>query len=206
MFFLYPELFLATNNEGKIRELKKLATNLAEKFRFPEEFPDIPPPVENGETYHENAMIKALYYSEKTGLPSLADDSGLEIDFLGGAPGIRSSRFGGETSFREKMEHVLKLMEGVPEEKRGARFVCSAVLVWPDGEVVSGRGELKGRIADRIEGEGGFGYDPGFLLPEKGVTVAMISEEDKNRISHRTGAIKEILKKCGLLKDSNPAQ
>lgn len=202
--FPLPELFLATENQGKIRELKKLLADFAGSFHYPGEFPDLTSPPESGKSYYENALIKALYYSKRTGLPALADDSGLEIDYLDGQPGIKSSRFLGEnTTFAEKMKHIITMLDGISEDKRGARFVCCAVLAFPDGEIISGQGSLYGRIGNEMMGEGGFGYDPIFLLPGKGITVAMVSEEDKNKISHRALAIKDLLDKCKMSGDNS---
>ncbi|MCD6310362.1 MAG: RdgB/HAM1 family non-canonical purine NTP pyrophosphatase [Candidatus Eremiobacteraeota bacterium] len=195
--FSLPVLFLATNNQGKIRELKDLLSGFVDTFYHPGEFPGIQPVPEKGKSYYENALIKANYYAGKTGYPTLADDSGLEIDFLDGGPGVQSARFLGlNTTFEEKMKHILFLLNGVPGEKRRARFVCEAVLVWPDGKLVRGHGELHGVIAEKIIGEGGFGYDPIFMLPERGITVATLTADEKNRISHRALAIKDIIRQC----------
>jgi XTP/dITP diphosphohydrolase len=178
---------IATHNAKKAGEM---STILAEElpgveFVTLEAFPGAPEPEETGRTYRENAAIKALSGFAFTGLPSLADDAGLEIAALGGAPGVYSKRFGGEESpFPEKMAHILDLMRDVPEDLRAARFRCVIALA-------SGRepeffeATCEGRIALEASGEGGFGYDPIFWLPELGCTMADLSAEQKHRISHR---------------------
>ena len=154
---------------------------------------------ENGKSFEENAGIKAKAVMELTGDIVLADDSGLEIDYLDGAPGIYSARYMGEdTSYDIKNAAILERMDGVPEEKRTARFVCAIAAALPDGTVLTSEGVMEGKISHQIAGENGFGYDPIFYLPEYGCTSAEITPEQKNEISHRGKALmqmKELLKK-----------
>ena len=147
--------------------------------------------VENGTTFEENAMIKAKAIAKYTDAIVMADDSGLEIDYLNKEPGIYSARYLGEdTSYDIKNQALLDRMEGVPQEKRTARFVCAIAAVFPDGDVQVVRETMEGFIGYSIEGENGFGYDPIFYLEEYGCTSAAISPEEKNKISHRGKALK----------------
>lgn len=148
--------------------------------------------VEDGKTFEENAVIKARTIQRL--LPNdivLADDSGLEIDYLHKEPGIYSARYMGEdTSYDIKNAHILRLLAGVPKEKRTARFVCAIAAALPDGAILTSHGVMEGRIGSRIAGENGFGYDPIFFLPECGCTSAEISPEQKNQLSHRGKALR----------------
>jgi XTP/dITP diphosphohydrolase len=157
------------------------------------DFPDIQEIREDGHSYLENALKKAKTVSEFTGEMVLADDSGLEVDVLSGAPGIYSSRYGGDDATDESnLKKLLKKLQGVPPEKRGASFHCVLVFYKPDGthEVFTGRWE--GRIHDAPLGEGGFGYDPVFFLPDRGVTVSQLPDDVKNKISHRAQAFAKL--------------
>ena len=155
--------------------------------------------VEDGKNFEENAIIKANAVAAKTNHIVLADDSGLEIDYLNGEPGVYSARYlGEETPFSEKSRDLLRRLEDVPEEERGARFVCAIAAIFPDEETVIARGTIEGRIGRELRGDNGFGYDPIFYLPEYGRTAAELTDEEKNRISHRYRALeqmKEELKK-----------
>ena len=154
------------------------------------EFPGAPEVVEDGATYRENALKKARSAAKFTGIPALADDTGLEVDELGGQPGLYSARFAGEgCTFQDNIRKLLHVMEGVPSERRGARFVCVIALVAPDGREQVVEGELRGRITDRQTGGGGFGYDPVFYVPEVGRSLAELTADEKNRISHRGRAL-----------------
>ncbi|MBC7257111.1 MAG: RdgB/HAM1 family non-canonical purine NTP pyrophosphatase, partial [Chloroflexi bacterium] len=144
---------------------------------------------ETGHTFEENALLKARFYAAETGLLTLADDSGLEVEALGGAPGVHTARYGGEgLSDRERYERLLRALEGVPREGRRARFRCVIALAWPDGRAETAEGICEGYIAEAPRGENGFGYDPIFYLPEFGATMAELPAEVKNRISHRARA------------------
>ena len=181
------KLIFATGNENKMREIREiLAGRGYEILSMKEAGIDIDVE-ENGKTFSENALIKARAISEASGELVLADDSGLEIDALGGEPGIYSARYmGHDTSYVEKNNNLIQRLEGVPDEKRTARFVCAMAAVFP---VV---GTMEGRIGYEIAGENGFGYDPIFYLPEYGKTSAEISPEEKNAISHRGKALRAI--------------
>lgn len=150
-------------------------------------------PEETGATYEENALIKAAQVAHATGIPALADDSGLEVDALDGAPGIYSARFGGDLGDGERIAYLLQQLKHVPTEQRGAGFVCVLVLAAPDGRVQSFRGSCRGMLLHGPRGEGGHGYDPIFWSPELGKTFAEASEEEKGHVSHRGRAIAEFL-------------
>jgi XTP/dITP diphosphohydrolase len=148
---------------------------------------------EDAETFAGNAVIKAEAICRMTGHVTIADDSGLEIDALGGEPGIYSARYMGEdTSYRIKNGSLIKRLEGVPDEKRSARFVCAVAAAFPDAPTQTVRGTIEGRIGYEEAGENGFGYDPIFYLPEYGCTTAQMAPEDKNKISHRGRALEKI--------------
>src|SRR5699024_10376630 len=144
---------------------------------------DFPP--EDGDTYHANALIKAAHVAATTGLPSLADDSGLEVDALGDAPGVHSARFGGALSDGERIAHLLARLRDVPDEERGATFVTVLVLATPDGEVRAFEGRCRGRILQGPRGDGGFGYEPVFFHEGLGRSFAQVPREEKRRVSHR---------------------
>lgn len=155
---------------------------------------------ENGTTFEENARIKAYAVAQALAGQDgsrervvMADDSGLEIDYLNGEPGVYSARYlGEETPFSEKSADLLRRLKNVPEEKRTARFVCAIASVFPGGEEVNARGTIEGRIGYELRGDNGFGYDPIFYLPEYGRTAAELSDEEKNRISHRSRALEQM--------------
>lgn len=197
-------IVLATNNKHKIREIKGILSGLAPKITTLDDYPGAPKVEETGKTLEENAVLKAEAIFRFTGLPSLADDSGLEVDALQGAPGVLSSRFAGEhCSFEDNNRKLLRMMSDVPWEKRSARFVCVVALVRDSGEPVALRGEVKGLITLEERGEKGFGYDPVFYLPQFNKTFAQLSFEEKNRISHRAvafGRVKDIIQE-GFLDD-----
>jgi XTP/dITP diphosphohydrolase len=154
-----------------------------------EDFPEIPEIVEDGTTFKENALKKASMVAQYTGFLTIADDSGLEVDYLGGAPGIYSARFAGEPkSDRRNNQKLLKLMQGVPMDKRTARFRCVIAIVTISGENYITEGVCEGIIAKEPHGEGGFGFDPLFYLPEYKKTMAELDAREKNRISHRAKA------------------
>lgn len=154
------------------------------------EFPGAPEVVEDGATYRENALKKAQSAAGFTGKPALADDTGLEVNALGGQPGLYAARFAGEgCAFQDNVRKLLRLMEGVPSNRRTARFVCVIALVFPDGREQVVEGELRGRITESQAGSGGFGYDPVFYVPEAGKTLAELTADEKNRISHRRRAL-----------------
>ncbi|MBO6165248.1 MAG: XTP/dITP diphosphatase [Eubacterium sp.] len=187
------KLIFATGNENKMREIREiLAGRGYEILSMKEAGVDIDVE-ENGKTFSENALIKARAISKASGELVLADDSGLEIDALGGEPGIYSARYmGHDTSYTVKNNNLIERLEGVPDEERTARFVCAMAAVFPDGREEVVVGTMEGRIGYEIAGENGFGYDPIFFLPEYGKTSAEISPEEKNAISHRGKALRAI--------------
>jgi len=189
------EIVLATRNGDKIREIKKILNDTNARFLSLEDFPGCPEVVEDGETLEANAKKKALVVSQYTKKLSLAEDTGLEVESLGGAPGIHSARFAGEeVTYEDNNRKLLKLMEKVPVEERRAKFRCVAALASPEGRVVTCEGLCEGIIAFEMKGKSGFGYDPLFLLPEYGKTFAELGEDIKNRISHRAQALTKIKK------------
>ena len=191
-------IVFATGNAGKIREIREILQ-------------DIPLPVvsmreagvdvdveENGETYEQNALIKARAVAALASPEDIvmADDSGLEIDYLNKEPGVYSARYlGGTTSYRVKNHNLIERLEGVPEEKRTARFVCVIAAVLPDGTELTTRGVIEGRIGYEERGVGGFGYDPIFQVPEFGKSTAELTEEEKNEVSHRGRALRAMKEK-----------
>ena len=190
-------LVIATFNQGKVKEIKEMLKDLDLEIKTLKDFPEIEPCEETGSTFFENALQKARYYAEKTGFMCLADDSGLEVEALGGAPGVHSARFAGENATdEENNQKLLKLLEGVPPEKRKARFVCVMVVYHPEGKYIKAEGVWEGRIATEPRGNYGFGYDPLFLMPEYNFekTSAEIPLEEKNKLSHRAKALKNLKK------------
>jgi len=182
-------LLIATQNPGKKREFRLLLAPLKARLCFPSELGLQIKVPEDGSTYADNAYQKAQAYVRASGLLTLADDSGLEVDALDGAPGIRSARYilGHDA---DRVEVLLAHLHDVPWERRTARFHCVVALATPDGEFYSAEGICEGLIALEPAGQGGFGYDPIFYLPEYGCTVAQLPQTEKNRISHRARAIK----------------
>lgn len=189
------DLLLATNNPGKIEEMRGLLVDLPVKLRSLDEFPQIIEPIESGATFEENARLKAQYYSLKTGLPALADDSGLEVEALGGAPGIYSARYAGENaSSLERIEKLLKEIDGVAQPSRIARFVAVMALTNSEGEVTQiAEGICNGTIAEMPRGTGGFGYDPVFVPAGYNLTFGELPSTIKDSISHRSLAIAKII-------------
>lgn len=181
------EIVLATHNRGKRREWAALLEGLNLKLILPEELGIHEGVPETGDTYAANALLKARALCRASGLPALADDSGLEVDALDGAPGVRSARFHPGRD-EVKYQALLRVLKGVPPHRRSARFRCVAALVLPDGRTFSVEGVCEGQIAEEPAGEGGFGYDPVFYLPDLGKTMAELSTEEKNRVSHRARA------------------
>ena len=193
------QIIFATGNMGKMREIRDILRNIDADILSMKEAGIETDIVEDGTTFEENAVIKAkavaALLTEHDGgkyrnAIVLADDSGLEIDYLNKEPGIYSARYMGEdTPYSVKNQNLLKRLAGVPTEKRSARFVCAIAAVIPDGDVITTLGAIEGRIGDRAEGNNGFGYDPIFYVPKFGCTTAQLSEEEKNRISHRGRAL-----------------
>ena len=186
-------LVLATRNNGKVRELKELLKDYQVEVLSLEEYPDFPEVEEDGATFEANAIKKARETAVYTGVVALADDSGLEVDYLNGEPGVHSARFAGEPKDdQSNNEKLLKLLDGVPAEGRGARFRCVAAVAVPDGPVYTAEGVCAGVIGMNLRGEKGFGYDPLFYLPEYDKTFAELDLSVKNKISHRGRALCEV--------------
>ncbi len=191
-------IIFATGNEGKMREIRQIMAGIDVELLSMRQAGIEADIVEDGKNFEENAIIKAKAVAEKTNHIVLADDSGLEIDFLNKEPGIYSARYLGEdTSYDIKNANLLERMEGVPDEKRTARFVCAIAAAMPDGEIFTTLGVIEGRIDYEPKGENGFGYDPIFYLPEYGCTSAELSEEKKNAISHRGRALEAMREELG---------
>ncbi len=187
------KLIFATGNEGKMKEIREILSDLDYEIMSLKEAGIDLDIVEDGETFEENATIKAKAVMEAAGCVVLADDSGLEVDYLNKEPGIYSARYMGEkTSYRIKNQIIIDRLDGVPDEKRTARFVCVVAAAFPDGTVKTARGTIEGRIAYEPAGTNGFGYDPIFYLPDRKMTTAEISPEEKNAISHRGEALRKI--------------
>lgn len=196
-------MIFATGNENKMVEIREILGDLPLEILSMKQAGIRADIEENGTSFEENALIKAREVCRLAGEMVLADDSGLEIDYLNGEPGIYSARYMGEnTSYRVKNKNLMERLEGVPNEKRTARFVCAIAAVFPDGKELVVRGTVEGIIGYEERGENGFVYDPIFYLPERGLTTAELPPEEKNSISHRGNALrkmKELLEKENLL-------
>jgi len=187
------EVVIATRNPGKLREMKAILAPLSLQLLSLKDFPEIPDVVEDGATFSENAGKKAKAVAHLTGHPAIADDSGLCVDALQGRPGVFSSRFAGEKATDQKRcQKVLDEMAGVPEDQRGAEFICAMTIASPDGKMQIVEGKCRGRITFAPQGKHGFGFDPIFFVPKFGKTMAELEPEVKNRISHRAQALKKI--------------
>ena len=187
---LPPTIVVATNNAAKLRELTGVLAPHAIEIRAANAVEPRWSIAETGRTFAENARLKAVDLAQRSGLPALGDDSGLEVDALGGRPGVRSARYAGEAA--SDTANVVKLLDelrSIPRESRGAAFRCALALVWPDGDVVEVEGRCEGTIAFAPRGWNGFGYDPVFLDPPTSRTFAELSDELKNQRSHRGRAI-----------------
>lgn len=184
------KIVFATTNEGKVKEIKEILKDFPIEVVSMKEMGITADIEENGTTFEENSLIKARALAKLTGLPALADDSGLEVDYLNGEPGIYSARYlGRDTDYDYKNNYIIDKLSGAKGEERSARFVCVISLVLPDGREFVERGVVEGLIGYEQKGENGFGYDPIFYLPEYGKTSAELPSEEKNRISHRGKAL-----------------
>lgn len=187
------KILVATHNKGKLREYAELLADLPVEWVSLADVGIGEDVKETGETFEENARLKATTYARQSGLLTLADDSGLEVEALGGEPGVRSARYAGpEASDQDRYRLLLANLEGVPEEERKARFVCVIAVATPEGDTITAEGFRGGFIAHEPRGEHGFGYDPVFWVPGYRVTMAELPPEVKNHISHRAQAIKAI--------------
>ncbi len=188
---------IATRNRGKLREFARLLEGVGATIRPVNDFPDVPDVVETGKTFRDNAVKKAVEVAKATGLIAIADDSGLVVDVLNGRPGVMSARFAGEgADDRANNEKLLKELQGVPLEKRTASFICVVAAADPSGRFITVTGRCEGLISLSPKGEGGFGYDPLFYLPDRGCTMAELPPDVKDSISHRGKAVRKL---AGLL-------
>ena len=187
------QLLMATSNRGKLREIRGILAGLPVEMVSLDAFPGVAPPAETGSTFAENARQKALYYADACGTIAVAEDSGLEIDALGGDPGVHSARFGGMVgAYPRKFEIIYELLRARQSPASPARFVCALAVAHDRHILFEARGVVEGRIADAPRGSGGFGYDPIFYYPPFGCTLAEVSEEQKARVSHRGHAFRQL--------------
>ncbi len=191
------KVVLASNNEHKLREISQILAHCGMQVISQREAGLHLAPEETGATFEENSYIKAKAIFDACGLPTVADDSGLSVDALAGAPGVYSARFGGETcrTDRERLEHLLEVMRQVPDGERGAKFVSVITFLLPDGRRIVARGEAHGEILRSPRGENGFGYDPVFYYPPLRCSFAELSPEEKNEVSHRARALRAFTEK-----------
>ncbi|MCS7163381.1 MAG: XTP/dITP diphosphatase [Thermodesulfovibrio sp.] len=187
------KIVIASRNAKKIEELKRILEGIEINLLSINDFPELEEVEEDGLTFEENALKKARYVCQKTGLPAFSDDSGLEVEALGGKPGVRSARYAGERATDEdNIKKLLKDLEGVPLEKRNARFVCCIALVFPDGQEYIFWGYVKGKITESPRGNYGFGYDPVFIPEGFQKTFAEMEPHEKDKISHRREALNKL--------------
>ena len=189
------KVILASKNQHKLTELSAILSQLGFEIALESEYGLDIDVEETGTTFEENSFLKADAVMKASGLPVLADDSGLMVDALDGAPGVYSARYGHKASDKERTAYLLENMKDVPEERRGAKFVCVITCLFPDGRKIVARGECPGVIARAPHGENGFGYDPVFYLPELGMTYAELPSEQKHAISHRARALQDFCRK-----------
>ena len=191
------KVVLASKNPHKLVEINKITEKFGFELVLQSQLGVDIDVEENGTTFEENSFIKADAVMKATGLPALADDSGIAVDALNGAPGIYSARYGFDPSLddRGRLELLLKNTEQVPDGQRQAQFVCVITMVTPDGQVIQARGEIHGELTRAPRGENGFGYDPIFFYPPLGKTTAELSAEEKNAVSHRANALKSFYEK-----------
>jgi len=188
-----PVILIATTNAGKLREVRQVLGDLPVELRSLSDWLPLPEPVEDGETFEANAELKARHYARLTGAWSLADDSGLEVHALGGAPGVHSARYAGlQRDDQANNAKLVRDLKNIPPEQRTARFRCAVVLASATEVVGAVSGAVEGLIIDESRGRNGFGYDPHFLVPEFNITTAEMDPEQKNRISHRGLALRRI--------------
>lgn len=186
-------ILIATKNRGKLREVQNILAGLPVVWATLDQFPDLPDAVEDADTFEGNAKRKAMHYARLTGLWTLADDSGLEVNALGGAPGVYSARYAGrQGDDAANNAKLIAQLAGVPAQQRTARFRCAIALAGPEGILATASGTFEGQIVDGPRGTNGFGYDPHFFVPELGMTAAQLTPEQKNRISHRARALTAI--------------
>ena len=189
------KVILASKNPHKLTELSAILSQHGFEIALESEYGLDIDVDETGTTFEENSLLKAEAVMKASGLPVLADDSGLMVDALNGAPGVYSARYGHKSSDGERTAFLLENMKDVPDDKRTAKFVCVITCLWPDGRKIVARGECPGVITREVHGKNGFGYDPVFYLPELGMTYAELPSEQKNAISHRARALQDFCRK-----------
>lgn len=191
------KIVLASQNIGKLKEMKEILREFDLEVMLPSELGIDDQVEENGVTFAENAQIKSMTMMKRTGMIAIADDSGLVVDKLGGAPGVYSARYGADqcVTDRDRYELLLRNMEHFQGDDRRARFVCCISCATPEGRILTASGRLGGYITKEPKGEGGFGYDPVFYIPELGKTAAELTPEEKNRVSHRGRALRRFVRK-----------
>ena len=188
-----PKLLVATHNQGKVQEYAEMLTDFAGQWVGLDEIDIGWDVAETGRTFAENAILKATTYARESGLLTLADDSGLEVDALDGQPGVYTARFGGpDLTPVQRYQYLLALLADTPDDLRGARFKCVIALASPDALLGTTTGVCPGQIAQAPAGDGGFGYDPVFFLPEHGLTMAELPPGVKHQISHRGQALRKM--------------
>jgi XTP/dITP diphosphohydrolase len=192
------EIVVATKNPGKLREIKESLKGMEVQILSLTDLPHLPPVEEDGSTFLENALKKARTVARHTGRLTIADDSGLEVDYLKGDPGVHSARFAGEdASDADNNRKLLQCLEGIPSSQRGATFRCVIAVVDPQGKETWVEGKCRGMIGEQTQGTQGFGYDPLFIIPESGKILAELPLEEKNRISHRGKALAALQRVLG---------
>ena len=198
------KVLIASKNQGKIREFKQMLADWPVSFAGLDEWPDIEEPEETGDTFLENASLKAAYYAKETGMISLADDSGLAVDPLNGAPGVLSARYSGNHGDdAANNQLVLSQLANVPDERRTGRFLCALAVALPDGKIVATtEGSCEGLILREEKGAGGFGYDPLFWSPVLKKTLSEATSDEKNSVSHRGNALRALAKKWQVIEDA----
>ena len=189
------KVILASKNQHKLTELSAILSGLGFEIALESEYGLDIDVDETGTTFEENSRLKAEAVMRAANMPAIADDSGLMVDALDGAPGVYSARYGHKSSDGERTAFLLENMKDVPDDKRTAKFVCVITCLWPDGRKIVARGECPGVITHEVHGENGFGYDPVFYLPELGMTYAELPSEQKNAISHRARALQDFCRK-----------
>lgn len=207
MEWMDTKLLLATSNPGKVDEYRVLLAGAPVTLVTPAEQGLEGQPEETGATFEENALLKARYYAQASGLLSLADDSGLEVDALGGEPGVHSARYAGDgATDADRVVLLLSRLKDVASEKRTARFRCVVALAWPEGATEIFHGSCEGQIADELRGNNGFGYDPVFYVPELGKTFAELESDVKNQRSHRAIAARFAAERLRTVVDAAKAR
>ena len=190
---MHAALVLATTNLDKVREIRALLDGVDVEIVGLDRWPDLAPPEETGATFAENAALKARYYSRLTGMPAIAEDSGLEVDALGRAPGVESARFAGaDTSYADKFDEIYRQLAATGDRDSTARFVCAVAVADGDAILFEARGTVEGRISPEPRGSNGFGYDPIFFYPPEGRTLGEISDDQKRAVSHRGAAFRQV--------------